>query len=143
MAKKCALSTGYLPLGGLPRNSVDRLTDRPDMTSAVDRGRKASIPNKKKHFPAQVFTIQSQNNVLQSPAESLPCCNNTAMVLQWYCSTASRNQNNHRTMLKSLAEDLPCCNPIATRQRRHCRVAMVLQHCVTKMNNKWCLLQHL
>ena len=43
MAKGCALSTGYLSLGGLPRNSVDRITDRPDMTSAVDRGRKASI----------------------------------------------------------------------------------------------------
>ena len=47
MAKGCALSTGYLPRGGLPRNSVDRLTDRPDMTSAVDRGRKASTQNKK------------------------------------------------------------------------------------------------
>ena len=42
MVKGCALSTGYLPHGGLPRNSVDRITDRPDMTSAVDRGRKAS-----------------------------------------------------------------------------------------------------
>ena len=28
----CALSTGYLPRGGLPRNSVDRITDHPDMT---------------------------------------------------------------------------------------------------------------
>ena len=42
MAKGCALSSSFLPLGGLPRNSVDRITDRPDMTSAVDRGRKAS-----------------------------------------------------------------------------------------------------
>ena len=42
MAKRCALSTGYLPRGGLPRNSVDGITDRPDMTSAVNRGRKAS-----------------------------------------------------------------------------------------------------
>ena len=50
MAKGCALSTGYLPQGGLPRNSVDRLTDRPNMTSAVDRGRKASTQtNKQKH----------------------------------------------------------------------------------------------
>ena len=46
MAKECALSTGYLPRGGLPRNSVDRITDRPDMTSAVDRGRKASTQTK-------------------------------------------------------------------------------------------------
>ena len=41
MAKECALSTGNLPREGLPRNSVDRITDLPDMTSAVDRGRKA------------------------------------------------------------------------------------------------------
>ena len=47
MAKGCALSTGYLPRGGLPRNSVDRITDRPDMTSAVDRGRKASTETNK------------------------------------------------------------------------------------------------
>ena len=32
----------WLPAsGGLPRNSLDRITDRPDMTLAVDRGRKA------------------------------------------------------------------------------------------------------
>ena len=39
MAKIC---TGNLSQGGMPRNSVDRITDRPDMTSAVYRGRKAS-----------------------------------------------------------------------------------------------------
>ena len=48
MAKGCALSTGYLPLGGLPRNSVDSITNRPDMTSVVDRGRKASSQTKQK-----------------------------------------------------------------------------------------------
>ena len=41
MAKGWALSTGNLPRGGLPRNSVDRITDCPEMTSAVDGGRKA------------------------------------------------------------------------------------------------------
>ena len=46
MAKGCALITGYLPRGGLPRNSVDRITDRHDMTSALDRGRKASTQTK-------------------------------------------------------------------------------------------------
>ena len=40
MAKWCTLSPGKLPRGGLPKNSVDRITDRPDMTSAVYRGRK-------------------------------------------------------------------------------------------------------
>ena len=43
MAKGCALSTGYLPRGGLPRNSVDRITDHPDMTSAVDRGSNSTL----------------------------------------------------------------------------------------------------
>ena len=47
MVKGCALSTGYLPRGGLPRNSVDRITDRPEITSAVDRGRKASTQTNK------------------------------------------------------------------------------------------------
>ena len=32
------LSTGNMPLGGLPRNSVDRITDCPDITSVVDFG---------------------------------------------------------------------------------------------------------
>ena len=49
MAKECALSTGYLPRGGLPRNLVDRITDRPDMTSGVDRGRKSINPNKQRN----------------------------------------------------------------------------------------------
>ena len=41
MAKECTLSTGKLPLGGLPGNicSVVRITDRPDMTSAGYHGR--------------------------------------------------------------------------------------------------------
>ena len=40
MAKECTLSTtGKLPPGGLPRNSVVGITDSPDMTSAVNRGR--------------------------------------------------------------------------------------------------------
>ena len=39
----CALSTGNLPLEGLTRNSVARITDHPDMTLAVGSGLKASI----------------------------------------------------------------------------------------------------
>ena len=50
MAKRWALSTGNLSRGGLPRNSVDRITDRPDMTSAVDRGRKALTQTNKSFF---------------------------------------------------------------------------------------------
>ena len=44
MAKECTLSTGKLPLGGLPRNSVVRITDchpSADTSSAVYRGSKA------------------------------------------------------------------------------------------------------
>ena len=42
------LSTGNLPWGGLLRNSVDSITDCLDMTSAVDRGRKALTQTKQK-----------------------------------------------------------------------------------------------
>ena len=41
MAKEYVLSTGNLPQGGLPRNNVDRITDRPDMTLAFHLGYKA------------------------------------------------------------------------------------------------------
>ena len=42
MEKECTLSTGKLPLGGLPRNSVVRITDSLDMFSAINHGRKAT-----------------------------------------------------------------------------------------------------
>ena len=61
MAKGCALSTGYLPRGGLPRNSVGRITDRPDMTSAVDHGRKASIRTNKQNKSDLVITLHSKS----------------------------------------------------------------------------------
>ena len=53
MAKECAPSTGNLPRGGLLRNSVDRITDRPNMTLglAVDRGRKALTQPTQPLFP--------------------------------------------------------------------------------------------
>ena len=38
MANECALSPGKLPLGNFPRTSVVRITDRPDMSSAVYHG---------------------------------------------------------------------------------------------------------
>ena len=55
MAKGRALSTGHLPRGGLRRNIVDRITDRPDMTSAVDRGRKASTQTNKTKNALSLF----------------------------------------------------------------------------------------
>ena len=68
MAKGCALSTGYLPQGGLPSNSVERITDRPDITSAVDRGRKASThTNNPKTFMIRLFNL----NVTKRPFRHL------------------------------------------------------------------------
>ena len=56
MAKGCVLTTGYLPWGGLPRNSVDRITDCPNMTLAVDRGRKASTQKKPDGVSNSIYT---------------------------------------------------------------------------------------
>ena len=42
MAKECTLSTVKLPIGGLPGNSVVRITDRIDPSSSVYSGRTAS-----------------------------------------------------------------------------------------------------
>ena len=56
MANGCALSTGYLPRGGLAKSSVDRITDCPHMTSAVDRGRKASTQTNKDHYVDGVYS---------------------------------------------------------------------------------------
>ena len=61
MAKGCALSTGYLPQGGLPRNSVERITDRPDMTSAVDRGRKPSTQTNKQKRSETKYLAQAKS----------------------------------------------------------------------------------
>ena len=63
MAKGCALGSGYLPQGGLPRNNVDRITDRPNLTSAVDRGHKASTQTDKQNFikwQKETFLISSR-----------------------------------------------------------------------------------
>ena len=73
MEKGWALSTSNLPLGGLPRNSVDRITDRPDMTSAVDCGRKAltqlnlncsKILKQPKSMEISDITLKSQSFIL-------------------------------------------------------------------------------
>ena len=42
MAKECMLSTGKLPLEGIPRNSMVRITDYPDLIPAVYCGHKAT-----------------------------------------------------------------------------------------------------
>ena len=64
MAKRCALSTCNLLLGGLSRNSVDRITDRPDMTSAVYRGRKVSTQTNKQtnKQTARTSSIEAETN---------------------------------------------------------------------------------
>ena len=72
MVKGCALSTGYLPRGGLPRNSVDRITDRPDMTSAVDRGRKASTQTNKQTKRAAIVSEKSTVSLFPIEKPKLP-----------------------------------------------------------------------
>ena len=42
MVKDCTLNTDKLSPGGLHRNGVVRINDRPDMASAVYRGRKTT-----------------------------------------------------------------------------------------------------
>ena len=49
------LSTGNLPLGGLPRNSVARIIELPEMTSAVYHECKASIQTKSFSHFGQLF----------------------------------------------------------------------------------------
>ena len=75
MAKGCALDTCYLPRGGLPRNSVDRITDRADMTSAVDRGRKASTQTVKAtylvKFDLVTYTISVPGHCLSFTFDSM------------------------------------------------------------------------
>ena len=71
MAKGCALSTGYLPRGDLPRNSVDRITDRPDMTSAVGRGHKASSQIKKQIIPGYNIPNLLKIHVLATAGSAL------------------------------------------------------------------------
>ena len=69
MAKECTLSTGELPLGGLPRNSVVRINDRSDMTSAVYCGCKASTSTTNLHAasPISVCTVCHFSNVTKKP----------------------------------------------------------------------------
>ena len=58
MAKECAISTCNLLRGGLPRTSVDRITDRPGITLAVERGRKAlTQPTKVLLIPMDCSTL--------------------------------------------------------------------------------------
>ena len=48
MAKECTLNTCKLPLGHLPSNGAVRITDRPEMISAVNRGRKVTKKKKRR-----------------------------------------------------------------------------------------------
>ena len=63
MAKECTLTTSKMPPGGLPRNTMFRITDRPDMTSAVYRGRKAlNQKNQKSTVSAEPRTVGMHNH---------------------------------------------------------------------------------
>ena len=64
MAKGWALSISNLPRGGLPRNSEDRITDRPDMTSAVDRERKALTQQQHYYYMYKRTTADIEGKVV-------------------------------------------------------------------------------
>ena len=72
MAKECTLSSCKPPLGGLPRNSVVRITDHPEMTSDGYRGCKAPA-NKQKtkqkktiEIITKTFFVKNKNSRLFS-----------------------------------------------------------------------------
>ena len=50
MANEFTLSAGELPPKGLPRNSVGRITDHPDLTSVINRGPKALYQTDNKYI---------------------------------------------------------------------------------------------
>ena len=82
IAKICALSTGYLPRGGLPRNSVDRITDRPDMTAAVDRGRKAATQQTYKIFDTDTSRISEPREKKKKRSSGFPTRSDTDRTAQ-------------------------------------------------------------
>ena len=70
--------TGYLPRGGLPRNSVYTITDRPDMTSAVDRGCKASTQTNKQIsnlYTLKIYIRAESLTFSHFMTEKWPCLN--------------------------------------------------------------------
>ena len=65
LAKVCARSTGSNRLGGLslPRKSVVRLTDRPDMTLDVYRGRKTTTQQQQQQSYWRVIRCLKRTSV--------------------------------------------------------------------------------
>ena len=59
MVKECTLGIGKLPLGGLPRKSVVRITDSADITSSVYHGRNA-LNQKKKSNKVSIERINTE-----------------------------------------------------------------------------------
>ena len=62
MAMEWTLSTGKLPLGGLRSSNDVTITDHPDMTSAVYRGRKAPNQTKKPAWINAIIAYQYKNH---------------------------------------------------------------------------------
>ena len=74
MAKECTLSTCKLPPEGLPRNSVVRITDSLDMTSAVYHGSKETNQTNKTLLKDNfIYKKVKENSHLG--AKTWPCYN--------------------------------------------------------------------
>ena len=85
-AKGLALRTGNLPRGGLPMNSVDRITDRPDMTSAVDRERKALAQQQQQQH--KTYTFLSTNDQIYSFNLRFPAFTSAILNKTTFCVVA-------------------------------------------------------
>ena len=93
MVKECALSTGNLPWGGLLRNIVDRITDRLDMTSAVDHGRKASLQPNQTLLKPFIYPTKKKRNSKIFPL-SFPFNAKMLIVIKYLVLIKSRQNSS-------------------------------------------------
>ena len=102
MAKECTLSTSKLSPGGLPRNSVIRITDLPDMTSAVYRGCKATNRTNKKIMGLRnMYSLLRLLRVTQDG-------NLKSFSTSFYHFCVPQKKNNDNYYLKSPSNFLIC-----------------------------------
>ena len=92
---KRELSTGKLPLGGFPMNSVVRITDHPNMTSAVNSGLKTTNQTEKQTL-LLVLVVEAEYRILQ--VLSLAAINYSRKVSATYLEFILTESNHHANM---------------------------------------------